>query len=164
MHTSYINILLIIISILLLSILASLLLPFIFKSKKNGESNTSKPNLWGAVRDVFIVAINKGVITPTAIAFVLLIAVLRIPPGDIYKLLSETLLIFKSFGLIGWILLLITVLISSSLLSSTKKTHAKEIKYHEDQLHLQEQKNRTLEGEIRLLKQQIESKSRSKNK
>lgn len=96
------------------------------KSPEAEKFNPYTPNFWYAMKEVMVASLSKGQFLIAVIGFIIIIAVLKMPGSDITKLLMETISVFKSFYMYGWLITFITVPTSVILSSRARKLHQKE--------------------------------------
>lgn len=121
------------VTIFLLAIIASIMVARLFAKKKKETAPASKynPNWASVIRDVLIAANMTGQLPLALICLVLIVAFILMGGPNVYNLFLQSLNIFKTFGAIGWVLFLISVIVSTLSVNSMKKSHKREIEHIE---------------------------------
>ena len=65
-------------------------------------TSSVKVTIWEMLRDIFVLGINKGQLLPLLVGLILVIATIRLPPGDLSILAHEVLNGLKQYSLIGY--------------------------------------------------------------
>lgn len=109
------------------------------KTKKKYENNSSRPNGWGMIQNIFIAAMRNGQIVPAIIFLLLLIMILKLNSTQIMGLFNSIGDTFKSIYVLGWVLFGISLLYFERRMKKLRQSHSKEMdRVSEEKKQLQE--------------------------
>lgn len=91
------------------------------------QYNPARPNLWGMIRDIAIISINKGQFPLAVVAAIMIIVLLKIPSEDLSKLAFRVLEKFELANWGGWVLSLILVFLWYFTSKTLRKNYFKEL-------------------------------------
>lgn len=126
------------------------------------EINPSRPNLWGAMRDILIASLRKGQFIPGLIGFCIIIGLVKMSPADVYKLFSGVMVLFQSLYYLGWILLFFVILFTSKRIERIKELHQKEVARIQQKFEAIQEDYLQQKNENSLLRYQINNKQSEK--
>ena len=114
------------------------------KANSQNRNNPHRPNLWGAMQNVLIAALNKGQLLGMGLVVFFLVVVFRIPEDQLVPLIERLLDISEINSILGWILSGFTTFGGFLIIRWQRRIHTKEIK--------------RISSEKRLLQQKLNSK------
>jgi len=81
-------------------------------STEEKKKENTKQNFWGMMEKVLISSLIHGQFLVGCAFFVVIVFLIRLSSGDVFKVFDETFNWFKTTSAIGWTLWIITVLAS----------------------------------------------------
>lgn len=98
------------------------------KRKNRDKPNHYRPNVWGALRDILIAAMNKGQFPFAIIGLILCLIIYKMPAEDVTILANKMIQLLVDWKLLGWTLSLVLTIGWVFTSRKLRILHANEVK------------------------------------
>ena len=97
------------------------------RGQKNESHNPYRPNAAYVVLKLLSKAFDRGQLFYMVFGLIIVIGVCKIPGKDILPFMERVLRLLQNFSILGWVLFMLTVLISTITVGQLRYVYQKEI-------------------------------------